>query len=475
MTSAGIASIRARQILDSRGDPTVEVEAELESGATGRAAVPSGASTGRFEAVELRDGGEAYRGKGVLTAVRNVETEIAPALTGLDARDQAAIDRALVELDGTDNKGRLGANAILGCSLVPLRRPRPPMPRCRCTGGSEGRCPHLARADAERRQRRRPRAERARPPGIHARPARRRELRRGAPDRSRDVPRPPRRSSRPGLSTGVGDEGGFAPEISTAEEAIEAILLAAEHAGHRDRIALALDPAATELFEARLYRFEGEDTERDGGTMIEFYAELAERYPLVSIEDGLGGRMGRLELLTEQLGDRLQLVGDDLFVTSVDRLRRGIEEQVANAILVKVNQIGTLTEALEAIEIAREHGYGRSFPPLRRDRGHDYRRSRGRHERRADQDGRAVSHRPRSEVQPTAPHRSGARRDATYPGWDAFPERGADALSPKSAPHFRRRQTRLRMARRDKPGLADEPIGGGRLSGRSHNAEASAS
>ena len=358
MTPAGIASIRARQILDSRGNPTVEVEATLRSGATGRAAVPSGASTGRFEAVELRDGGDAYGGKGVLTAVRNVETEIAPALRDQDARDQAAVDRALIDLDGTDNKGRLGANAILGCSLAVAKAAAADaeMPLYRWIGGVGARTLPVPMLNVVNG-------------GAHAQNALDLQefmlvplgagsfseaLRIGAETfhALREV-----LHSR-GLSTGVGDEGGFAPEISTAEEAIEAILLAAEHAGHRDRVALALDPAATELFADGSYRFEGEDAVRDGDAMIDFYAELADRYPLVSIEDGLSeDEWGDWRLLTDRLGGRVQLVGDDLFVTNAERLRRGIEAGVANAILVKVNQIGTLTETLETIELARAHGY----------------------------------------------------------------------------------------------------------------------
>ena len=423
MTSAGIASIRARQILDSRGNPTVEVEAELGSGATGRAAVPSGASTGRFEAVELRDGGDPYRGKGVLTAVRNVETEIAPALTGLDARDQAAIDRALVELDGTDNKGRLGANAILGCSLAVAKAAAADaeLPLYRWVGGVDARTLPVPMLNVVNG-------------GAHAQNALDLQefmvvplgaesfseaLRIGAETfhALRDV------LHDRGLSTGVGDEGGFAPEISTAEEAIDAIMVAAEHAGHRDRIALALDPAATELFENGSYRFAGEGAERDGNAMIDFYAELAERYPLVSIEDGLSeDEWGDWRLLTERLGARLQLVGDDLFVTNVDRLRRGIEGGVANAILVKVNQIGTLTEALEAIEIAREHGYGTVM---------SHRSGETEDTTIADL---AVATNA-GQIKTGAPSRTDRvakynqllrieeqlGTDATYPGWDAFP------------------------------------------------------
>ena len=293
VTSAGIASIR------STADPRFARRPDRRgrSGAAVRRDRSRRRPVGRVHR-PVRGGRAPRRRRGLPwqgcadSGSRNVETEIAPALTGLDARDQAAIDRALVELDGTDNKGRLSAPTRSSAARLPLRRPRPLMPRCRCTGGSEGRCPHLARADAERRQRRRPRAERARPPGIHARPVRRRELRRGAPDRSRDVPRPPRRSSRLWALHGRRRRGRFRSRDLDIEEAIKAILLAAEHAGHRDRIALALDPAATEPSSTALTGSRAKMAERDGGTMIEFYAELAERYPLVSIEDGPGGRMG---------------------------------------------------------------------------------------------------------------------------------------------------------------------------------------
>jgi enolase len=351
--------MRARQILDSRGDPTIEVEVRLASGAVGRGAVPSGASTGAYEAVELRDGGEAYGGKGVLGAVRNVETEIAPALRGLDARDQRELDRVLIELDGSANKGRLGANAILGCSLAAAKAAAADagLPLYRWIGGVGARTlpvpmlnvvnggAHaqnsldlqefmLVPAGAETFSE----ALRIGAETFHA-------LRAVLHDR--------------GLATAVGDEGGFAPDLASADDALEAILLAAEHAGHRDRIALALDAAATELYRDGRYRFEREGGIRDTDAMIELYRSLADRYPLVSLEDGLSeDEWGDWRLLSERLGDRLQLVGDDLFATNADRLRRGIAAGVANAILVKVNQIGTLTETLETIELARAHGYG---------------------------------------------------------------------------------------------------------------------
>jgi enolase len=357
--SGQIARVAARQILDSRGNPTIEVDVELESGARGRAAVPSGASTGRYEAVELRDGGDEFGGKGVRTALANVDQEIGPALRGLDARDQAGVDATLVELDGTENKGRLGANAILGSSLAVAKAAaaNARLPLYRWIGGLGARTmpvpmlnvinggahaqnaldlqefmivPVGAETFAE--------ALRIGAETFHA-------LRAVLHDR--------------GLSTGVGDEGGFAPELTTGEEAVSAIMLAAEHAGHRDRIAIALDPAASELFEDGAYRFPGEGATRDAEAMIDYYGDLIDRYPIVSIEDGLAeDEWGDWRVLTERLGERVQLVGDDVFVTNAARLRRGIEEGVANAILVKVNQIGTLTETLETIELARTHGYG---------------------------------------------------------------------------------------------------------------------
>jgi len=355
---SAIEAVRARQILDSRGNPTVEVDVELQSGARGRAAVPSGASTGEFEAIELRDGDTAYGGKGVLTAVRNLEAEIAPAVRGMDAGDQRALDRALIELDGTQNKGRLGANAILGCSLAAAKAAAAVagLPLYRWLGGVGARTLPVPMLNVVNG-------------GAHAQNSLDFQefmlvpvgatsfsdaLRIGAETfhALRNV------LHERGLSTGVGDEGGFAPELRSAEEAMEAVLLAADHAGHRDRIALALDPAASELYKDGVYRFEGEDVTRSTEELIDLYGTLADRFPLVSLEDGLDeAEWGDWRLLTQCLGDRLQLVGDDLFVTNAERLGRGIQEGVANAILIKVNQVGTLTETLEAIELAREHGY----------------------------------------------------------------------------------------------------------------------
>jgi enolase len=353
-----IRSVHGRQILDSRGNPTVEVEVELESGARGRAAVPSGASTGAHEAVELRDGDPSrYGGKSVERAVGNVEGELAAAARGLDADDQAAVDRALIDVDGTPNKGRLGANAILGVSLAVAKaaatdngvslfrwigRGRDanvlPVPMMNViNGGAHAEntidfqefmvVPAGADSFSE--------ALRIGVETFHALKALLHER---------------------GLATAVGDEGGFAPDLPTAEAAIEAVLEAAERAGHCDRVGIALDPASTEFFRDGAYRVEGRDLDSAG--MVDLYADLAERFPLVSVEDGLAeDDWNGWRALTERTGDRLQLVGDDLFVTNRERLQRGIDAGVGNAILLKVNQIGTLTETLDAIELARAAGY----------------------------------------------------------------------------------------------------------------------
>jgi enolase len=353
---SGIADVRARQILDSRGNPTVEVDVRLESGAFGRAAVPSGASTGRFEAVELRDGGDLYGGKGVLQAVANVMDEIAGAVRGHDSSDQEGLDRRLIELDGTPNKGRLGANAILGVSLavakaaaadagVPLYRHLGgegavtlPVPMMNVINGGVHAAnsidlqefmvvPLGADSFAE--------ALRIGAETYHA-------LQKVLAGR--------------GLATAVGDEGGFAPDLPSSEDAIGAILEAAERAGHRARVAIALDPASTEFYENGRYRFEGR--EANGNEMADFYAGLADEFPIVSIEDGVAEEdWDAWKALTERLGERIQLVGDDLFVTNPERLQRGIDAGVANSILIKVNQIGTLTETLAAIKLARSAGY----------------------------------------------------------------------------------------------------------------------
>ena len=355
---SAIAAVHGRQILDSRGNPTVEVDVHLESGATGRAAVPSGASTGRFEAVELRDGGDAWRGKGVSQAVANVNGELADALRGLDAGDQRALDRALIELDGTPNKARLGANAILGCSLAAARAAAADagVPLYRSVGGEEARVlpvpmMNVVNGGAHAQNRLDFQEFMVVPAGAETFAEALRvgvEVFHALHDLLHER----------GLATAVGDEGGFAPDLPSTEAAIEAVLEAAERAGHRERIAIALDPAATEVFGNGVYRLPGEGRELDTEGLVGLWAELAERFPIVSIEDGLAEEeWDGWRLLTERLGDRVQLVGDDLFVTNVERLRRGIDSGVANAILVKVNQIGTLTETLDAIELARSAGY----------------------------------------------------------------------------------------------------------------------
>jgi enolase 1/2/3 len=314
--------------------------------------VPSGASTGRFEAVELRD----PDGKGVTGAVRNVNGEIAEALRGLDAADQEGIDQALIDLDGTPNKSRLGANAILGCSLAAAKAAAAEagQPFYRWIGGEEARLLPVPLMNVVNG-------------GAHAQNSLDLQEFMVVPAGADTFSEALRIGAEVfhslkgllherGLATGVGDEGGFAPDLATSDDAIKAVLEAADRAGHRDRIAIALDPAATEIFRDGTYDFEGRSLDPDA--IVGFWAELVERFPIVSLEDPLAeDEWGDWGALTERLGDRVQLVGDDLFVTNVARLRRGIDEGVANAILVKVNQIGTLTETLEAIALAREAGY----------------------------------------------------------------------------------------------------------------------
>ena len=356
---SSIVHVHGRQILDSRGNPTVEVEIGLESGAFGRAAVPSGASTGEHEAVELRDGDSgAWLGKGVSRAVGHVDGELADALVGLDASDQRALDAVLVELDGTPNKSRLGANALLGCSLAAAKAAAEEagVSLYRWIGGTNAHVLPVPMLNVVNG-------------GAHAQnsldlqefmivPA-------GAPTFSEALRVAAETFHRlkevlheRGLSTAVGDEGGFAPDLPSSEAAIEAILEAAERAGHRDAIAIALDPAASEFHRDGSYVLAGEGRTLDGAGMMQLYESLAARFPLVSVEDGLDeNAWADWRTLTERLGDRLQLVGDDVFVTNVEFLRRGIAEGVANAILVKVNQIGTLTETLDTIELAQRAGY----------------------------------------------------------------------------------------------------------------------
>ena len=351
-----IADVRARQILDSRGNPTVEVDVQLESGAAGRAAVPSGASTGVHEAVELRDGGAAYSGKAVLKAVANANGELRDAVVGLEATEQEALDRRLIEVDGTPNKGRLGANAILGVSLAVAKAAADDagLPLFRYLGGDDATTLPVPMLNVING-------------GVHA--ANSIDLQEfmvvpvGA-DTFADALRigvevyHALKSvlGERGLATGVGDEGGFAPDLESSEAAIEAILEAAERAGHRERVAIALDPATSEVYADGRYRFERRDL--SSAELPAFWRGLVDAYPIVSIEDGCAeDDWEAWAALTRELGDRVQLVGDDLFVTNPARLREGIDRGVANSILVKVNQIGTLTETIEAVRLAQDNGY----------------------------------------------------------------------------------------------------------------------
>jgi enolase len=357
-----ITTLKAREILDSRGNPTIEVECQLAGGATGRAAVPSGASTGEHEALELRDGDKArFGGKGTLKAVHNVAEIIAPAVIGMEAYDQLAVDRALIALDGTPTKSRLGANAILGVSLAVAKAAANALeiPLWRHIGGAHARTLPVPLMNVVNG-------------GKHA-------------DNNVDlqefmivpVGAP---SFREGLrwatevfhalagvlkarklATGVGDEGGFAPNLENNEAPLKLLVEAIEKAGYKpgEQFGIALDPAASEFFKDGVYVLEGEGGRRlPPAEMVEYYAGLVDRYPIVSIEDGLAeDDWDGWARITQRLGDRIQLVGDDLFVTNVERLARGIREHVANSILIKLNQIGTLSETLSAIEMAHRAGY----------------------------------------------------------------------------------------------------------------------
>jgi enolase len=353
---SSIQHVQARQVLDSRGNPTVEVDVTLASGATGRAAVPSGASTGVHEALELRDGGDAWGGKGVSRAVENVNAEIAESVRGLDAGDQRALDERLIELDGTPNKGRLGANAVLGVSLAAAKAAAAEagVALYRHLGGDEARTLPVPMLNVING-------------GAHAQnsidlqefmvvPAGAATFAEALQVGAEVFHALKALLHERGLATAVGDEGGFAPDLGSSDEAIEAVLEAAGRAGHRERVAIALDPAASELFDDGRYRFEGRD--EDGAGMVLFWEGLASRYPVVSLEDPLAeDDWETWRALTEHVGERVQLVGDDIFVTNPERLRRGIDEGVGNAILIKVNQIGTLTETLDTMSMAREAGY----------------------------------------------------------------------------------------------------------------------
>ena len=357
-----IEIVFAREIMDSRGNPTIEVEVGLSDSGWGRAAVPSGASTGEFEALELRDGdSKRYSGKGVLKAVENVNNSIGPAITGMDPFDQCLIDKTMIELDGTPNKGKLGANAILGVSLavaraaadslgIPLYRYiggtkacRLPMPMMNILNGGKHAANNLDLQEFM-----------IVPKGAE-------NFREALRIGSEVFHSLARVLSDKGLSTGVGDEGGFAPDLKSNDQGIEMILNGIEKAGYRpgEDVVLAIDAAASSFYKDGKYIFMMSDQpERDSEMMIEFYADWAKRYPVFSVEDGLDENdWDGWKILTQRLGDQIQIVGDDLFVTNPDRIARGIKEGSANAVLIKLNQIGTLTETLQAIEMAHRTGW----------------------------------------------------------------------------------------------------------------------
>ncbi|WP_047154327.1 phosphopyruvate hydratase [Aneurinibacillus tyrosinisolvens] len=356
-----IADVYAREVLDSRGNPTVEVEVHLESGAKGRAIVPSGASTGAYEAVELRDGeATRYMGKGVLTAVDNVNSIIAPEIIGFNALDQVGIDHLMIELDGTDNKGKLGANAILGVSMAVARAAADALdiPLYTYLGGFNAKTlpvpmMNILNGGAHADNNVDIQEFMVMPVGAdnfaHA-------LRMGAEvfHNLKAVLKDK------GLNTAVGDEGGFAPNLASSEEALQTILSAIEKAGYEPGkdIMLALDVASTEFYKNGKYEFAGEGVTRTTEEMVDYLEMLANKYPIISIEDGLAeDDWDGWNKLTQRLGKKVQLVGDDLFVTNTQRLWQGIEQGTANSILVKVNQIGTLTETFDAIEMAKRAGY----------------------------------------------------------------------------------------------------------------------
>ncbi len=362
-TMSTVIDVHAREILDSRGNPTVEADVVLASGASGRAAVPSGASTGEHEAVELRDGdANRYVGKGVVEAVRNVNEVIGPRLEGRDAADQIAIDAEMMELDGTPNKGKLGANAILAVSLAVARAAAEEtgLPLYRYLGGPMARVlpvpmMNILNGGAHASNNVDAQEFMVVPIGAETFAD---GLRMGV-----EVFHALKKVlAKKGLSTAVGDEGGFAPMLPSNEAALDAVMQAIEAAGYKpgQDLAIALDVAASELHQDGEYVFKkGDGSRRSAPQMVELYQDWIDRYPIVSIEDGLAeDDWDGWALLTERLHDRVQLVGDDLFVTNVDRLGRGIEEGVGNAVLVKVNQIGTLTETLQCIELAKGSSYG---------------------------------------------------------------------------------------------------------------------
>jgi len=355
-----IEQVHARQILDSRGNPTIEVELSVKSGAWGRAAVPSGASTGEFEATELRDGGSEWMGKGVMKAVDNVNGEIAAAVRGMEASAQAALDRALITLDGTPNKSRLGANAILAVSLASAHAAAAEerLPLWRYLGGDNAHVMPVPMMNVLNG-------------GAHADnavdfqefmivPIGAGSFHDGLKMAVEVFHNLKQTLHERGLGTAVGDEGGFAPDLESNEAALEVVIAGVEAAGYTpgEQVAIALDPAVSELFEDGKYVLEHEGRTLSADEMSAYWTDLVDRYPIISLEDGMAEEdWDGWATLTGALGDRLQLVGDDLFVTNTERLKRGIDSHVANSILVKVNQIGTLTETLAAIRMAREAGY----------------------------------------------------------------------------------------------------------------------
>jgi enolase len=355
-----IDHVHARQVVDSRGNPTVEVELSVRSGAWGRAAVPSGASTGEFEATELRDGGDEWLGKGVSRAVANVNGEIAQAVRGQDASAQGALDRMLNALDGTPNKSRLGANAILAVSLAAAHASAAEerLPLWRYLGGETAHVlpvPQMNVLNGGRHADNLVDLQEFMIVPVGA-PSFSEALRWG----SEVFHRLKERMRERGMSTAVGDEGGFAPDLDSNEQALELLMEGIRAAGYEpgEQVAIALDPAASEIFKDDAYVLESEDRRLSSSELTDYWEDLVGRYPIVSLEDGMDeedweGWAG----LTSRLGDRVQLVGDDIFVTNVERLQRGIDSGVANSILIKVNQIGTLTETLETMRVARENGY----------------------------------------------------------------------------------------------------------------------
>ena len=363
MPITSIAEVRGRQVLDSRGNPTVEAEIFLDGGASASAIVPSGASTGEHEAVELRDGDQTqYLGKGVLKAVENVNGEIADAVAGFDAADQRGLDAKMIELDGTPNKGRLGANAILAVSMAAARASANSydLPLYRYLGGAAANV--LPTADDEYFEWRRARRQQRRLPGIHGHAGRSAQsfseaLRWGVEvfHTLKGV------LKKRGYNTAVGDEGGFAPSVKSNVEAIEVVIEAIQQAGYKpgEEIAIALDPAASEFYQDGKYVFKKSDkSAKSSDDMVRFWAKWVNDYPIVSLEDGLSENDWEgWAALTKELGGKIQLVGDDIFVTNIEIFGRGIDEGIANSILIKLNQIGTVSETLDAIDLARRNGY----------------------------------------------------------------------------------------------------------------------